>query len=336
MKLSIVIICWNDRKVIEECLASIFAQTSRIAFEVIVSDNGSTDGSITCIRQSFPAVRIVENRQNLGFARGNNAGIRAAKGEYVLILNPDTIIHGDALEKLVAFADRHPASGAFGARVENPDGTFQCCARPIPTVRGYLIAALYLRFLGRLSSRFDGDTYPGWDGTSEREIGFQSGCCVMVRKSVLDELAGFDEQFFYHFEEVELCFRVWKSGRSIRFCPESVITHLGGQSVGRAPLRFALETYRSRYRFFYKHFGEAGLRRIRRVSLIHLAVRWLGYRLLSIVKPAKAFSDRLHSYRVLISWNWRVDPLRFVTTGDEPATEFAPLAAAPPQGVAAR
>src|SRR3712207_446146 len=101
MKLSVVIICWNDLKVINDCLRSIYDETRSIPFEVIVSDNGSTDGSIEYIREQFPAVQVVENGANVGFARGNNAGIARAEGEYVLILNPDTIIHDRALEKLV-------------------------------------------------------------------------------------------------------------------------------------------------------------------------------------------------------------------------------------------
>src|SRR5438552_15463100 len=151
MKLSIVIICWNDQKVIQQCIESIYSRTTEFDFEVIVSDNGSTDQSLSIIRERFPAVKIVENRANVGFGRGNNAGIRVARGEYVLILNPDTIIIGRALETLVRYADQHPEAGAFGPRVLNPDGSFQDCARPIPTVRGYLIAALYFRFLGRFS-----------------------------------------------------------------------------------------------------------------------------------------------------------------------------------------
>src|SRR5580700_8185054 len=118
MKLSIVIICWNDWKVIENCLRSIFENTRKIQYEVIVSDNGSTDGSVEHIRAQFPAVRVVENRANLGFAKGNNAGIREAIGEYILILNPDTIIHDGALDRWIEFADCHPEAGGFGCKVQ--------------------------------------------------------------------------------------------------------------------------------------------------------------------------------------------------------------------------
>src|SRR6266404_314745 len=157
MKLSIVILCWNDLKVIQDCLKSIFATTHQTDFEVIVSDNGSADGSVTLIRENYPLVRIVENGANLGFAKGNNVGIQASQGEYVL--NPDTIIHDGALDRWIQFAERHPEAGAFGCRVLNPDGTYQECARPFPTIWRFLLAALYLRSLARLSDVFISDTY---------------------------------------------------------------------------------------------------------------------------------------------------------------------------------
>jgi GT2 family glycosyltransferase len=150
MKLSIVIICWNDWKVIENCLRSVTESTHKIEYEVIVSDNGSTDGSIEKIRAQFPHVRLIENGANLGFARGNNVGIKAATGDYILILNPDTIIHDGSLDRWIEFADKHPEAGAFGCQVHNPDGSYQRSARPFPPIWRYAIAAFGVRFLGRL------------------------------------------------------------------------------------------------------------------------------------------------------------------------------------------
>jgi GT2 family glycosyltransferase len=327
MKLSIVIICWNDLKVITECLRSIFDGTHSTEFEVLVSDNGSTDGSVQFVRENYPAVKIVENGANLGFAKGNNAGIRQTTGDYVLILNPDTIIHDGSLDRWIAFADRHPNVGGFGCRVQNPDGSYQISSRPFPTIGRYWIAALGLRFLGRLSERFVSDQYPGWKGDSERNVDWQSGCCVMLRGGLLrQQLRGFDEQFFYHFEEVDLCKRVWDSGSSIRYTPEASITHLGGQSVGRFPIRFAIEKLRNRYRYFYKHYGEKGCRKCRTVTLAWFRVRQLYYGLLNFFKPSETRTKRLEMYKVAVQWNRMLDPVVFVESGREPVVNLNPTA----------
>jgi GT2 family glycosyltransferase len=317
MKLSIVIICWNDWKVIENCLRSIFETTHGIDYEVIVSDNGSTDGSVEKIRHQFPSVRLIENRANLGFARGNNVGIREARGEYVLILNPDTIIHGGSLDRWIEFAGSHSEAGAFGCRVHNPDGSYQRSARPFPTIARYVIAALGLRFLGRLPRPVLLDEYEAWQGDSEKEVDWQSGCCLLLRGDLLKKLGGFDERFFYQFEEVDLCKRVWEAGYRIRYTPEVTITHLGGQSVNRFPVRFAVEVCRNGYRYFYKHYGSKGACRYRRVMLLKLRIRQASYSLMNLFRPSETLKRRLEMYRTTIRWNEKLNPVDFVKHGTE-------------------
>jgi hypothetical protein len=329
MKLSVVIICWNDLRVIRECLRSIFAGTQSADVEVIVSDNGSTDGSVQFIHENYPQVRVVENGANLGFAKGNNAGIRAAQGEFVLILNPDTIIPEGSLEKFIAFANQHPEAGAFGCRVLNLDGTYQVSARLFPTVKRYWVSALYLQGLARFSSLFTFEEYEGWKGDRERQIDWQSGCCVMFRGPLLKSLGGFDEQFFYHFEEVDLCHRVWDAGFPILFTPEATITHLGGQSVNRFPVRFEIEKLRSRHRFFYKHYGRKGARQCRRLSIVSIRVRQTGYGIKALFKPTQGLQDRLKMYRVVARWNKALDPIRFVEKGEEPQLDPEGLTSTP-------
>lgn len=321
MKLSIVIICWNDLRVIRDCLRSIFDGTHDIDFEVIVSDNNSIDGSVEFVRKHYPSVRIQENGANLGFARGNNAGIRVSRGEYVLILNPDTIIPQGSLNKLVRFADRHPEAGAFGCRVLNADDTYQVSARLFPTVWRYWVSALGMKSLANLCPLFIYEEYPHWHGDSERVVDWQSGCCVMLRGDLFRRLGGFDEQFFYHFEEVDLCRRVWNAGFPILFTPEAVITHLGGSSVNRFPIRFEIEKHRSRYRYFYKHFGSKAANQCRHLSIAKIRVRQLGYGLLSLFRPSEALRNRLEMYRAVLRWNKALDPIGFVEKGEEPTLD---------------
>ena len=325
MKLSIVIICWNDWKVIENCLRSIAETTHRVEYEIIVSDNGSTDGSVEKIKAQFPTVRLVENRANLGFAKGNNAGIREATGEYVLILNPDTIIHEGSLDRWIDFADKHPAAGAFGCRVHNPDGTYQRSARPFPTISRQLVSSLGLRVLGRLNYPVVSDNYEGWRGDTEREVDWQSGCCILFRGDLLRELSGFDERFFYQYEEVDLCRRVWNSGYRIRFTPVVSITHLGGQSVGRFPVRLAIEICRNGYRYFYKHYGRNSVRQYRVVLLTKFRLRRAWYGFVNLVRPSEVLKSRLDMYKAAIAWNKQLDPIQFVEHGTEKPSKHAHL-----------
>ena len=326
-RLSIVVLCWNDQAVIHDAIRSIYDRTRAVDFEIIVSDNGSKEGCVEGIRKAFPYpnLRVVENKANLGFARGNNAGIAMAQGEYVLILNPDTIVHEAALDKLIRFADRHPEGGAFGCRVLYPDGRYQPSAMVAPTVGRWWIRAFGLHHLGRLSSIFLSGAYYGWRGDTERDIDWQSGCCVMVRGSLLKALGGFDPQFFYQNEEVDLCKRVWEAGYKVLFTPQAEITHLGGQSVKRARTRFDLETHRSRYKYFYKHYGERGAVKIRYPILFFLVRQWALARLVSLCRPSDTNKAIAESLAVQIRWNYRVDPVRFVRCREEPDLGFAPM-----------
>jgi GT2 family glycosyltransferase len=326
-RLSIVVLCWNDQAVIHDAIRSIYDTTRAVDFEIIVSDNGSDEGCVEGIRKAFPYpnLRVVENKANLGFTRGNNAGIAMAQGEYVLILNPDTIMHEAALDKLVQFADRHPEGGAFGCRVLYPDGRYQPSAMVAMTVGRWWIRAFGLHHLGRLSSIFLSGQYYGWRGDTEREVDFQSGCCVMVRGSLLKALGGFDPQFFYHNEEVDLCKRVWKAGYKVLFTPQAEITHLGGQSVKRARTRFDLETHRSRYKYFYKHYGERGAVQVRYAVLLFLVRQWALARLVSLCRPSDTNKAIAESLAIQIRWNYRLDPVRFVRCHEEPDLGFAPM-----------
>jgi len=329
VKLSIVIICWNDLKCIGACLESVYRETTSDDFEVIVTDNGSTDGSVDYIRKNFPAVRLVENGRNLGFGGANNQGFKAARGHYVLILNPDTVILDRAIEKLTAFADRNPTVSAFGCRILNPDRSYQRSAYPVPTVRSHLIAALNLRFLSKLSPVFLGEHYTGWEGNTEREIGFQAGCCLLIRGALLRTLNGFDERLFFQTEDADLCLRVWKSGSPVIFYPDAEVIHIGGQNRGTYPLPVVVETQRSYYRFFFKHYGVNGIKRLRRIFLLRNCLRLMGYRLRRLLGSNTRIDARVTLHRTLLTWHWRIDPVSFIETGAEPETDCKPFAPAP-------
>ena len=327
MKLSIIILCWNDLKVIPDCLQSIYSSTHEIQFEVIVSDNGSTDGSIDFIRKNYPQVHVIENGRNLRFAKANNVGIRASSGEYVLILNPDTIIHDRTLDGVVRFADQNPEAGAIGCRVLNIDGSYQESAWPFRSLRGEWITALYLRSLAYFSNWFTSDVYVGWKGETRRKVDWVSGCFILIRTHLLKQLGGFDEQFFYYYEDMDLCRRVRQAGHEILYFPDVTITHLGGHSTKKRfpPIAFALDREVTRYLYFYKYFGERGVRRARRISLAALSLRRFAYNLIQFGKPTDSRKKLLELLRVVFEWHRRVDPVRLVENGEEPDLGINPI-----------
>ena len=320
MKLSIVILCWNDLRVIRDCLQSIYATTHSTDFEVIVSDNGSTDGSVEYIRKEYPQTRVIENGVNLRFAKGNNVAIRASRGEYVLILNPDTIIHEGALDGMVRFADEHPDAGAFGCRVQSVDGSFQPVVRPLHTPRSEWCWALGIGQLAHLSEWFHAGAYVNWHGETERTAGWLAGCFILARGELLRQLGGFDEQFFYYYEDTDLCRRIWESGHSILYTPKFSITHLGGQStINRFnPVAFAVDGEITRYLYYYKYNGVKGVRSCRLSNLVGLGIRLCAYRLSQLVRPTDAKRKRLEILSTLFDWNYRVDPVQLVKRGEEP------------------
>jgi hypothetical protein len=320
MKLSIIILCWNDREVISDCLRSIYVTTRCTQFEVIVVDNGSSDGSADFIRNNYPQVHLIENGRNLRFAKANNVGIDVSRGEYILILNPDTIIHERTLETVVEFADQHPNVSAFGCRVLNGDGSYQESARPFASIRGEWIAGLCLRPLGHVNRWFVSDTYVEWDGNTERPVDWITGCFMLIRGGVLKKLSGFDEQFFYYYEDMDLCRRIWQSGGSILFTPTASITHLKGQSTNHRlpPVAFALDSQITRYLYYYKYDGRPGVRQARWAALLGLAVRCMCYGTVQLIRPVDARGRRLTLLRKLFEWHRRVDPVRLVEHGEEP------------------
>lgn len=319
MKLSIVILCWNDLAVIGDCLQSIYAGTHSTSFEVIVSDNGSTDESVPFIRQHYPQVHVIQNGVNLRFAKGNNVGFRECQGEYVLILNPDTIIHPGALDRIVEFADKHPEAGAIGCRVVNPDGSYQEHVRPLPTIRSMWMDNLRLGGLSRFAKVFSGGAYTGWKGEGERTVGWLAGCFILMRGDLLRQLKGFDEQFFYYYEDTDLCRRVWQAGYTVLYTPDISIIHLKGHSTKkRFPLGFELDKYVTLYRYFYKWGGRRDVRRCRYVALAWLLTRRVGLRLMQFFKHTEEREGRLELYKHSFQWNWRVDPVRLIEHGEEP------------------
>lgn len=227
MDLSIVIINWNTRDMLRDCLQTVFDGLGALKAEVIVVDNASTDGSVGMIEAEFPQAVLIANAKNCGFAAANNQGFAIAKGRHVLLLNSDTLVLGETLPAMVAWMDAHPAAGVMGPRVLNRDGSMQVSATGFPTL-GRLVAQTL--GLTRLSA-FDGYRMERWDRRSERQVEVISGCCMLVRGAALQKVGPLDDAFFFYGEETDWCRRFAKAGWEVVFAPVGEIVHFGGGSV---------------------------------------------------------------------------------------------------------
>jgi GT2 family glycosyltransferase len=262
-RLDIIIVSWNTRTLLEDCLASLFkplekAGTHRglpvisgYSLNIVVVDNGSRDGSPQMVREQFPSVRLIENPDNVGFPRANNQAIRESSGRYVLLLNSDTRVLPGALETLIGFMDAHPEAGVAGARLLNTDGTLQISCYPEPTLRREIWRLFHLDALRPYAS------YPmnKWRTDQPQDVDVVLGACLIIRRSVLQQVGLLDESYFMYSEEVDLCYRIRRGGWKVWWVPEARVVHHGGQSTRQVATAMFLRLYASKVRYFRKHHG---------------------------------------------------------------------------------
>ena len=253
--LSICIVNWNTRDDLEQALASIPNPDPGVSTQVIVVDNDSHDGSARMVRERFPVAVLIESGENLGFARGYNRAVVESSGRYLLVLNPDTVIHSSALKTLTAYMDAHPHVGAAGPRLLNSDGSLQYSCRRFPTP----IAALFRNtVLGKLlgPDRFTRDyLMADWDHSAARDVDWISGAAMCVRREAWDTVGGFDEGFFMYAEDMDWCLRAHQAGFQVHYVPGAVITHRIGRSSDQRPIAMVIQFHRSMARFYRKHYA---------------------------------------------------------------------------------
>jgi hypothetical protein len=227
MDLSIVIVNWNTRELLRDCLTSVLSPCGGLAVEILVVDNASSDGSAAMVRAGFPAVRLIESPRNIGFAAGNNLALRQVRGRHVFLLNSDTLVRGDVLADAVAWLDAHPSAGVVGPLVLNSDGTLQPSCSSFPTLRNLALQLLGVTRIARL----DGYRLTGWDRSTARRVEVVSGAAMFVRRAAMEEVGLLDESFFFYGEETDWCHRFVRAGWEVVFVPLPAVTHFGGGSV---------------------------------------------------------------------------------------------------------
>lgn len=259
-ELSIIIVSWNVRRDLEACLQSLQAN-QEVAPQIIVVDNASTDDTMGMLK-GFPQVQVIANPDNRGFAAANNQGLAVAEGQWLLLLNPDTIVPPGGLKTLLGFARQHPEAGAIGPRLLNPDGSLQYSCRRFPTIR----AAMFRHtILGRLFPQ----AQPAreylmfeWDHNEPREVDWISGAAMLINRRAYEQIGGLDERFYWGSEDVDYCFRLNHSGWKVLYTPQPAITHAIGRSTDLVIIPTIIRTHRSMQKLYLKHFTHNWLQRV--------------------------------------------------------------------------
>ena len=282
MKLSVVILNYNVRYFLELCLKSIQAATKHLEAEIIVVDNNSTDDSCKMVKTMFPKVKLIENKENVGFSKGNNIGVYQAIGEYVCILNPDTVVAEDTFEKVLAFADLQENSGIVGCRLIDGKGQFlpeskRNIPTPLVSVKKILgnSKAYYASKLGQLETG---------------RVQILVGAFMLLKRKLYLELNGFDEDYFMYGEDVDLSYRILKKGLDNFYYGESTVIHFKGESTLK-DIVYARRFYQAMQIFYKKHFRNYGLFDV---------FVWLGSRLLPLVKNDRTIQNLMPSSRLVV------------------------------------
>ena len=260
---SVVIVSFNTRDLLRECLNSLLAECEGVSHEIFVVDNISRDGSADMVEKEFPNVRLIRSQVNLGFAAANNKAFPLAKGRYVVLLNSDAFLRPNALRKSIEYMDADPRIGLGGARLVGRDGAWQPSARLFPSLLNEVltISGLSARFP---HSRFFGRGDRTWaDQNLPADVDWVPGAYSIIRASVLGQVGYFDENFFLYYEEVDLCRRIRNAGYIIRYWPDVEVIHLGGESsktvqtltMSKSGSQLALWRMRSEFLYYRKHHG---------------------------------------------------------------------------------
>lgn len=304
--ISYIIVNWNTRELLLSCLGSVFDHTKDVSFEVYVVDNGSADGSAEAVTARFGnRVHLIENRDNLGFARANNQAIARASGNYIVLLNSDAELKHNTIPILIGFLDTHPDAAMAGPKMLGDNHRVQNSFDNFPCLLTELVNKSLLRIV--FPSKFSGKPLKR---TQAFEVDSLIGACVAVRRKAVTDTGAFDEDYFFFMEETDWCLRLRKKGWRIYHVPEATVLHRQGQSKRQDPAAAWIEYYRSLYIFFKKHRSRAACFLLRGVRFLKLIIN-LGLNILACVLTLgqnRRYREKTYIYFRLALWHIRCCP----------------------------
>ena len=283
---SIVIVSWNTREILLNCIASIYKNTSNVTFEIIVVDNASDDGSVEAFRERYPDVRVIANDKNLGFAAANNRGIRVARGTYLLLLNPDTLVLSGVISNCFGYARAHPDVAAIGCQVLESETRIQRTGFSFPTPWNLFLVESGLSRLFPKSKIFGKPELGWWDRTTERDVDVVSGMFMFIPMQAIKRVGSMDEDYFVYAEEADLCFRLRKAGWRCVFAPIGQIIHLegGGKSTKQVNIRMYVQLQKSLAIFQRKNLGPGSWISVKVIYICSNSLRLVYWYLKSIIR----------------------------------------------------
>jgi GT2 family glycosyltransferase len=303
--LSIVIVNWNTKDLLIQCLKSIDQTLQSLKMEVFVVDNGSMDGSVELMREKYPGAIVIQNPINLGFAKANHRALVLSKGKYILLLNPDTELKEGAIETLMAFMDSHPRAGVAGVQLFNSDGSKQNSIANFPSLATELLNKSLLRWFFR-------KTFLGKERNFSEPIEVDSviGACMMVRLEAMEQVGLLDEDYFLFLEETDWCYRMMKAGWKVYHVPQAEVYHFQGKSAEKEKKRAKVEYYRSRYQFFKKNRGSWQWFVLLIGLLIKLGFEFLSMAIVCILTgfAVKKWRKKFLNYAYLLWWHLKGCP----------------------------
>ena len=298
-KIEFIIVSWNAKDYLRDCLESIRNTTREIDTNTIVVDNNSSDGSIEMIRESYPWVTLVKNESNLGFAKANNIGISYANSDYICLVNSDVIIFPKAVESLYNFMESAPSIGMVGPKVYNSDRTTQYSCRKFPSIfRSYSLAFGLHRLFPKISI-FTNEQMSNFSYDKTILVDSLSGCFLFVRSKAIKKVGLLDERFFMYSEDVDWCKRFWHRNWRVCFYPRAEILHHGGGSSINSPAKFVAEQNKAMLQYWRKHHNRLSVPLMKNAIFFRYFFRYFLLLFRSLFKFHKKndFHKKLHDYR---------------------------------------
>ena len=303
---SLIIVNWNTKQLLLECIESLIHETHRCSIEIIVVDNGSTDGSAQAVQERFPDVKLILNDKNLGFAKANNIGIKLSSGRYVCLVNSDIKALDACIDRMHDYMNNNPTIGALGPKTLGGDLKFRLNCRDFPDLWKSFCESLMLNKIFTRSKFLRGRLITDIDQNAAQSVDVLSGCFLMIRREVIEQVGMLDEKFYIYAEDCDWCKRIHSAGWDVVFYPGAQAIHYGGVSSAAAPVKFQIEMLKSDFIYWEKHHSWIGQKTYFMIKVFHYLIRIVGLSIKSFIKTSTQKSTLLQLKNSAVCLKWTI------------------------------